>query len=79
MVLHEIKLPHTFHRKIVGRLLLSKLCAFSKFSNAKEIGTSRLSVLLIDVHVLPANTHTEPAPHCSLKAWQGKVIHLRWF
>ena len=54
MILHEIKLPHTFHRKVVGRLLLIKTLRLLQILECEEIGTSRLPVLLIDVHILPA-------------------------
>ena len=54
MVLHEIKLPHTFHGKVVCRLLLIKTLRLLQILECEEIGASRLPVLLIDVHILPA-------------------------
>ena len=54
MVLHEVELPHTLHGKVVGRLLLVETLSLIQALECKEIRTARLSVLLVDVHILPA-------------------------
>ena len=54
VILHEVELPHTFHGKVVGRLLLVKVLRLIKVLVSKERSTTRLPVLLIDIHVLPA-------------------------
>ena len=53
VILHEVKLPHAFHRKIVGRLLLVKALCFVKGLVCKESSTTRFAVLLVDIHIMP--------------------------
>ena len=72
MVLHEIKLPHTFHGKVVGRLLLIKTLRLLQILECEEIGASRLSVLLIDVHILPARLTLSQRPTAHRKHGKAK-------
>ena len=53
VILHEVKLPHAFHRKIVGRLLLVKALCLVKGLVCKESSTTRFAVLLVDIHIMP--------------------------
>ena len=54
MILHKVKLPHAFHRKIVDRLPLVKTLCFVEGLVCKESSTARFAVLLVDIHIMPA-------------------------
>ena len=55
VILHKVKLPRSLHGEIVDRQFLVKALRLAQILESKESCTPRLSILLVDIHIVPTS------------------------